>query len=278
MANLESYTMTTWENGQVITAAPLNKIEKAIGDVTNAVLGMATKITVGEITGGTNTTLKVTGPVKANGKISLGYTINENTATDVVVPKGYIDNAIDNAIASVNTTIGNYEVKSIEASDGLTATTTNGTTTISLSTATADTLGGIKVGNNLTIGDDGKLNATDTNTTYSEATISAAGLMSAADKVKLESIAAGAKGTVTGIILNGKTDITYTPNNEGIISVPAITGLKVNNNFLNIEGGKVDFGNIITVPTLPSSDGTYTLQLTLTDGTPTYEWVAIGGD
>lgn len=295
MTNLESYTKTTWENGQVITAAPLNKIEQRLEDVTNAVLGMATtissndlkatKITAREIAGvssndstaanitiGENTTLNLQGPVQANGKISLGYTIDEDTDA---ASKKYIDDAI----AGVRTTIAGYKVKSIGVTDGLTATTTKGTATISLSAATTDTLGGIKVGANLDIDNDGKLNATDT--TYSEATESAAGLMSAADKVKLKNIATGAtsnKGTVTGIILNGNNDITYTPNAEGIISVPAITGLKVNNNFLNIESGKVDFGTIITAPTLPLSNGTYTLQLTLTDGTPTYQWVAIGGE
>lgn len=56
----------------------------------------------------------------------------------------------------------------------------------SLPTASSSTLGGVKVGTNLTISS-GVLSAKDT--TYSAATTSAAGLMSAADKTKLNGIA-----------------------------------------------------------------------------------------
>lgn len=54
-----------------------------------------------------------------------------------------------------------------------------------LPTASAETLGGVKVGTNLSI-EDGVLSATDT--TYSEATSSAAGLMSAADKAAVDAM------------------------------------------------------------------------------------------
>ena len=60
-----------------------------------------------------------------------------------------------------------------------------GANAYSLPTASASTLGGIKVGTNLSISS-GVLSAT--NTTYSAATQSAAGLMSAADKKKLDAI------------------------------------------------------------------------------------------
>ena len=242
MANLESYTKTTWENGQVITAAPLNKIEKAIDDVTNAVLGMATtissndlkatKITVREIAGvssndstaanitiGENTTLNFQGPVQANGKISLNYKISKNTDA---ASKKYVDDAISG-----------YDVKSISASNGIAANTTDGVTNISLQAATADTLGGIKVGNNLTIDNDGKLNATDT--TYSEATESAAGLMSAADKVKLN-------GAVTGVKIN---DSTKNPSNGVVDLGNLVTGIMINNASASIDNGIVDLGTVI---------------------------------
>ena len=52
-----------------------------------------------------------------------------------------------------------------------------------LPVATASILGGVKVGTNLTVAEDGTLSAVDT--TYEEATTTAAGLMSAADKVEL---------------------------------------------------------------------------------------------
>lgn len=56
-----------------------------------------------------------------------------------------------------------------------------------LPTASASVLGGVKVGTNLAISADGVLSATDT--TYNEATTSVAGLLSAADKTKLDGIA-----------------------------------------------------------------------------------------
>ena len=55
-----------------------------------------------------------------------------------------------------------------------------------LPVATSSTLGGVKQGANVTIGQDGTLSAT--NTTYAEATTTAAGLMSAADKTKVNNM------------------------------------------------------------------------------------------
>lgn len=74
----------------------------------------------------------------------------------------------------------------------------------SLPTASSSTLGGIKVGTNLSISS-GVLSATDT--TYSAATQSAAGLMSAADKTKLDGIATGAnKITVDTALSSSSTN------------------------------------------------------------------------
>ena len=64
----------------------------------------------------------------------------------------------------------------------------------SLPTAAANVLGGIKVGTNLSIDGSGVLSATDT--TYSDATTSVSGLMSATDKTKLNGIATGAEVNV----------------------------------------------------------------------------------
>lgn len=70
-----------------------------------------------------------------------------------------------------------------------------------LPTASSTTLGGIKVGTNLSISN-GVLSAVDT--TYSTATTSANGLMSSADKSKLDGIATGAQVNVLEAVkLNG---------------------------------------------------------------------------
>lgn len=76
--------------------------------------------------------------------------------------------------------------------------------TYTLPTASSSTLGGVKVGSNISLSSGTisltKANVTSalgytpptTNTTYSAATTSAAGLMSAADKSKLDGITASA--------------------------------------------------------------------------------------
>lgn len=74
--------------------------------------------------------------------------------------------------------------------DGIEANANN----YSLPNASSSTLGGIKVGTNLSINSDGILSATDT--TYSDATTTAHGLMSASDKTKLNGIASGAEVNV----------------------------------------------------------------------------------
>lgn len=79
-----------------------------------------------------------------------------------------------------------------------------GANNYSLPTASSSTLGGVKVGTNLSISN-GVLSATDT--TYSAATQSAAGLMSASDKTKLDGIATGAnKITVDTALSSSSTN------------------------------------------------------------------------
>ena len=79
-----------------------------------------------------------------------------------------------------------------------------------LPAATSSTLGGVKVGTNLSISN-GVLSATDT--TYSDATTSASGLMSASDKSKLNGLNQYPRITTLGILpitANGATYIATT--------------------------------------------------------------------
>ena len=119
-----------------------------------------------------------------------------------------------------------------------------------LPTAATGTLGGIKVGTNLSINASGVLSATDT--TYGNATTSAAGLMSAADKSKLDNIASGANkyelkpattSALGGIIVGDNLTITA----SGILSAnPAVT----------IAEESIGGGNVIT--DLSASSGVIT--------------------
>lgn len=92
-----------------------------------------------------------------------------------------------------------------------------------LPAATANELGGIKVGTNLSISD-GVLSATDT--TYNNATTSAAGLMSANDKDKLDGIATGANNytlpAASSNALGGvKIELSDTDLTDGVSSLEA---------------------------------------------------------
>ena len=104
--------------------------------------------------------------------------------------------------------------------DGIAA----GANAYSLPTASASVLGGIKVGTNLSISD-GVLSATDT--TYSAATTSAAGLMSAADKTKLNGIATGANAyslpTASSSTLGGIKVGTNLSISNGVLSATDTT-------------------------------------------------------
>lgn len=91
---------------------------------------------------------------------------------------------------------------------------TNKPSAYTLPTASSSTLGGIKVGTNLSIDSSGNLSAKDT--TYSAATTSAAGLMSTTDKAKLNSLGK----TLTIIDAGGNTIASYdgTGNVTGTIT------------------------------------------------------------
>lgn len=149
----------------------------------------------------------------------------------------------------------------------------DGTVSYTLPTASTAELGGIKVGNNLSITKDGVLNAIDT--TYSAATQTTIGLMSAGDKVKLDGIASGANNytlptasstTLGGVKVGGGLSIagngilsvpvmkgaTFTTNSESGLTPPATSGplsryLSVGGTwdnldakFLNVSGGMLD--------------------------------------
>lgn len=79
-----------------------------------------------------------------------------------------------------------------------------------------------KSGNTLTITPNTGSAITFTNTTYSNATQSTAGLMSAADKLKLDGIESGAeKNKITGIQLNGTT---IAPDANGVVNIQSSGG------------------------------------------------------
>lgn len=84
--------------------------------------------------------------------------------------------------ANPGLSLNNYTAEDKDKLAGIEA----GANKYTLPTASGSTLGGVKIGTNLSVAADGTLNATDT--TYNPATTTAPGLMSAADKTKVDTI------------------------------------------------------------------------------------------
>ena len=117
--------------------------------------------------------------------------------------------SISNGVLSAtNTTYGTATTSANGLMSSSDKTKLNGIATnannYSLPTASSSTLGGVKVGTNLSISN-GVLSATDT--TYGTATTSANGLMSSTDKIKLNTITTGAnKITVDSSLSSSSTN------------------------------------------------------------------------
>lgn len=291
---MEKYENAVWQNGTVITAASLNRIEEKLHEVVDYVIGMGSEVSSNELTVGdsnanvtsSNGNLTATNKIQAgklqvgtpqteteigNGSALIAGNIEIKGTTTIAAPsednhaatKGYVDGQIstinDKTIKSGNT--GIVSSGKLGVDNGITLT---------LQHATDEILGGIKVGTNLNIDDQGVLSATDT--TYALANGTTAGLMSAADYTKLDGISPNATsniGTVTGISINGGA--TQSPTN-GVVNISNIvTGIKINddtetptsngtvdisNNLSGLISGKANTAN-------PSFTGTVTIGSTV---------------
>lgn len=117
----------------------------------------------------------------------------------------------------------------------------------------------------------------DTNTTYSAATTSAAGLMSAADKTKLNGIATGAQvNTITGIKGNAEStyrtgNVNLTPANIGAAAsshthaATQITGLTASRALATNSSGKVVVSSVTNTELLYLDGVTSNVQTQLND-------------
>lgn len=109
-----------------------------------------------------------------------------------------------------------------------------GLSNYTLPTASASTLGGVKVGTNLSINASGVLSATDTK--YNPATSSANGLMSSTDKAKLDNFGAASTYAL-------KSDITNMYKYKG--SVASVSALPTTGNttgdVYNVESSGMNY-------------------------------------
>ena len=136
----------------------------------------------------------------------------------------------------------------------------SGANNYTLPKASASTLGGIKVGTNLSIDSNGVLSATDT--TYAAATTSVDGLMSKSDKIKLDGIEEGANKTTVDSALS---DSSTNPVQNKIIKA-ALDGKAASNHTHSAYVNQNAFSNVKVGSTTVAAD-TATDTLTLVAGT-----------
>lgn len=131
-------------------------------------------------------------PAQVDTKISTA--INNLDVTEVKVGADQTLTAISQVDGKIKTTATKIKIETSQV-NGLDSALTklDGLNNYVLPPSTTTTLGGIIVGDNLTITETGKLSAKDT--TYDDVTITTHGLMTATDKIKLNGIAEGANKT-----------------------------------------------------------------------------------
>lgn len=267
--------------GTTITLAVATTASKAFTATGLATLNGGLNTTNASVSG----TLGVTGvttlqAVNANNiSVTNGIITNRATLTEALDTYNALDLIPESRLTSyVGSTLGSV---SITAGDGLTGGgSLSVTRTLSLMPATTSSIGGIKVGANLSISNDGILSGN-----YAAASTSAAGLMSASDKTKLDGLSTVASsGSYEDLVdvpttLSAFTnDVSYVTSNEisSKIDMPDVAGtycLQV------IEGENNTFSSVWTVmPPLPSFDGIYQLQVTMNNDIPTYSWIRTGGE
>ena len=171
----------------------------AIGGTSGNLLWKGAKVaTVSDIPSVGNGTVTI----KQNGTSKGSFTLNQSGNATIELTDTDTNTTYS---AATTSTAGLMSATDKKKLDGIATGANNYTYT--LPNATSSVLGGVKIGSNITVSSGTisltKSNVTSalgytpptTNTTYSAATQSAAGLMSAADKKKLDGIASGANKT-----------------------------------------------------------------------------------
>lgn len=327
---LESYTRTVWKSGDIVTATKFNNMENQISNLTKVFIPdnsadrmVASKSSWGLIKIADNNnytftndgslsfstspsfTSVSTGSIAASGaitaqKVTLNAALNTYESLDLI-PEGRMETYTSSAISSA---ISNaFSNRSISAGTGLTGGGTLAESrTISLSPATTESLGGVRVGANLTISD-GTLSGN-----YAVATTSTNGLLSATDKTKLDSLKTVAtSGSYTDLTNRPTLATVATSGNYNDLdnkpTLPTLAAVATSgsyNDLLNkpemlVRPGESGayylsvytetgtntltsaWANLPLYPDPPTTDGTYKLQVTVTNGTPVYSWVSENG-
>lgn len=174
-----TYDAATVAAAGLMSSTDKSKLDGIESGANNYTLPVATTETLGGVKAGNNVVIENDGTLNAQQQI---YT----AGTNVDITNNVIS-ATDTTYDPATTSTAGLMSSSDKAKlDGI----ESGANYYVLPAASANAIGGVKQGQNVTIAADGTLDAT--NTTYSPATTSVDGLMSSTDKTKLDGIEAGA--------------------------------------------------------------------------------------
>jgi len=228
---------TTYQNATTSISGLLSTVDKLKLDgidpsANNYALPRATSTSLGGIKVGTN--LSIT----QDGELSSANT-TYGLATQSVA--GLMSGGDKTKLDGIDTNANNY----------------------SLPPATTTALGGIKIGTNLSIDANGVVSSTDTNTTYSDATQSVAGLMSTSDKTKLDGIDTNANNyslpTASSSVLGGiKIGTNLSIDGSGVVTpsypdaTTTVAGLMSTSDKTKLDGIDTNANNY-SLPTASAS-------------------------
>ena len=220
------------------TDTAINNAKYTLPNATSSVLGgvkVGTNISVSS-----GTISVANGSTSAKGVVQLTNSTSSTSTTTAATPNS-VKSAYDlaNSKQSPATTLSGYGITDAYTKTEV-DTAVNGAK-YTLPNATSSTLGGVKVGSNITVSSGtislSKTNVTNalgytpptTNTTYSNATTSTAGLMSTTDKAKLDGIASGANAytlpTASSSTLGGVKTTSTVTSTSGLTACPIISGV-----------------------------------------------------
>lgn len=214
-------------------------------------------------------TIDLQGTYRVEGQVNYGN--KAVLITDII--EGCIEPSL--SVKIISGSVPNTDITTPMLSIGGTVivVSNGGGSSYTLPKASANVLGGIKIGSNLSIDNNGVVSATDT--TYSDATTSESGLMSASDKAKLDglsedySLPTASTSVLGGVKIDGST-ITI---NDGVISANGgNSGVQIVNqtdttkeiqpNVLNVWGEMASLNITLATPTDNTIVNEYMIQFT----------------
>ena len=287
LANSKQSPATTLSGYGITDAYTKTEVDTAVNGA-KYTLPNATSSTLGGVKVGTNISVSsgtISVPdasIDTAGVVMLYNGVNGSSETRAATAKSVkVTYDLANGKQSPATSLSGYGITDAYTKTEVDTAINNSKYT--LPNATSSTLGGVKVGSNITVSSGtislSKTNVTNalgytpptTNTTYSNATTSTAGLMSTTDKAKLDGIASGANAytlpTASSSTLGGVKTTSSVTSTSGLTACPIISGVpyyKDTNNTYTLSS----FGVTATSAELNVMDGitATTTELNYCDG------------